>query len=73
MFCQFLWYSKVTQSYTHIHIYLYIVFLILSSIMFMKQLFFFLPFVCLGSHSWHMEVPRLGIHLSYSCWPTPQP
>ena len=27
----------------------------------------------LGLHSWHMEVPRLGVESSYSCQPTPQP
>ena len=30
-------------------------------------------FFFLGPHLWHMEVPRLGLNWSYSCWPTPQP
>ena len=31
-------------------------------------------FLCLlGPYPWHMEIPRLGVELSYSCWPTPQP
>ena len=34
MFCQFLLYSKVTQSYVYIYVYTYILFLTLSSIMF---------------------------------------
>ena len=34
---------------------------------------FFFFFCSLGPHSWHREVPRLGIERSYSCWPTPQP
>ena len=34
------------------------------------NLFFFF---FLGTHLWHMEVPRLGSHWSYSCWPSPQP
>ena len=33
-------------------------------------LFFF--FVFLGPHTQHMEVPRLGVEWSYSCWPIPQ-
>ena len=24
-------------------------------------------------HLWHMKVPRLGLNLSCSCWPIPQP
>ena len=44
--------------YTHVH----------SSLI---CLFVFLPF--LGPHQRHMEVPRLGVESSYSCWPTPQP
>ena len=26
-----------------------------------------------GLHQQHMEVPRLTVNCSYSCWPTPQP
>ena len=29
-------------------------------------------FVFLGLHPWHMEIPRLGVNRSCSCWPTPQ-
>ena len=29
--------------------------------------------VFLGPHSQHMEIPRLGLNWSYSCWPVPQP
>ena len=36
---------------------------------FNKKSFFF----SLGLHQWHMEVPRLGLNQSRSCWPTPQP
>ena len=36
-------------------------------------LFVCLSFVILGPHPQHMEVPRLGVELSYSCQPTPQP
>ena len=32
---------------------------------------FFLVF--LWPHPWHLEVPRLGLNRSCSCWPTPQP
>ena len=34
---------------------------------------FFFFFGFLGPHSWHMEVPRLGLNRSYSCWPVPLP
>ena len=29
--------------------------------------------VCVDLHPQHMEVPRLGVNWSCSCWPTPQP
>ena len=32
---------------------------------------FYLFFCFLGPHLWHMEAPRLGVKLGYSCWPTP--
>ena len=35
--------------------------------------FFFFLFFFLGPHPQHLEVPRLGVNQSYSCWPTPQP
>ena len=35
--------------------------------------FFFLSFVFLGLHPWHIEVPRLGVQSELSRWPTPQP
>ena len=34
---------------------------------------YFYIFCSLGPHPWHMEVPRLGVQWSYSCWPAPQP
>ena len=30
-------------------------------------------FCFLGLDLQHIEVPRLGVNWSYSCWPTPQP
>ena len=35
--------------------------------------FFFLSFVLLGPNPQHMEVPRLGVNRSCSCWPKPEP
>ena len=32
----------------------------------------FIFFVLLGPHPRHMEIPRLGLNWSCSCWPTPQ-
>ena len=34
---------------------------------------FIYSFCFLGLHLWHMEVPRLGLNQSCSCWPVPQP
>ena len=39
-----------------------------------QSIFFLLPFVFfLQPHLKHMEVPRLGVELTCSCQPTPQP
>ena len=34
---------------------------------------FYFVFCLLGPHPQHMEVPRLGLIQSYSCWLTPEP
>ena len=34
--------------------------------------FIFCLFVFIGPHPQHMEVPRLGVHWSCGCWPSPQ-
>ena len=44
----------------------------LAARFFLKQLCFFLSLFS-GPHPRHMEVPRLGVESSYSCWSTPQP
>ena len=40
---------------------------------FVAVLLLFLFFFFLGSHWRHMDVPRLGLNQSYSCWLTLQP
>ena len=44
-----------------------------NEIMYFFIFFFFFWSICLflGPHLQHMEVPRLGVDSSYSCWPTP--
>ena len=36
-------------------------------------LYFYFIFFFLGPHLKHMDVPRLGVESSCSCWPIPQP
>ena len=43
------------------------------SLFFFFALFFFFFFWLLGLQLWHMEVLRLQVNQSWSCWPTPQP
>ena len=45
-------------------------FLGLNGIFFQSFFFFFFPRAAPVAH---MEVPRLGLNQSGSCWPTPQP
>ena len=40
---------------------------------FLKLTFFVFFSVFLGLNPWHMEVPRLGLNQSCSCWPILQP
>ena len=46
----------------------------ITALLIMRKIgIFYLIFVFLGLHPWHMEVPRLGVQSDCSCWPTPLP